>query len=471
MYAIASYATNNNMISPKSSLVQVIELDEDQQEDSLALIAKQLCNCVQDDIKEELFPDQATEENLLNSIKTPFFVILKTLYSYSNNTSSNKQQHAHDETGKDILNKLLAEMHAYVPNLGYLILYFLKVQIRTENKREDHTKASALKISVYKDFCQYIEKKLDVCLLNDLRECHVTETKLMLWIVPDLYRDFKQQTVNNAQVMRVIISAVDAKQLQMLVDKVLQGHLVMFKSENLLPLLKLTLSWESIEQFFFWQLINAHDVSIDIVLPLIIELDYEQHPEALTAITLMLKQEKPNADYIKYLFQRDLSENGDLFVFTIIKYWCDEYIDKVAELISSLLSTRYPSTSPNKRKRPGKVLSSATVPSADQVLGHLEKLRIVCEKHDCMAIYTLDSMQRALNIAQNNSSDSQRKQFSELFALMEEEEEISSTTKSRSQGRGRKPANKTTATNKRAPVREITDSSEESSEVCDFWGV
>lgn len=84
-----------------------------------------------------------------------------------------------------------------------------------------------------------------------------------------------------------------------------------------------------------------------------------------------------------------------------------------------------------------------------------------------MAIYTLDSMQRALSIAQNNSNDGQRRQFSELFALMEdEEEEISSTTK-RSQGRGRKPAaSKPTTVSKRQVIREISDSSEESSEVC-----
>ncbi|CAH0553615.1 unnamed protein product [Brassicogethes aeneus] len=434
---------------------QLLEEEEEDEDDDEKMpnIAKVLCNCIQGDLKGEIFPGDSREEGLLDSIKSPLFVIFKTLYRLGSK----------DEASKDILNRLAAEMHNHIPGLGYLILYFLKVQIRTENKKEDQTKASALKISVYKDFCQTIAKKLDLCLFDDLTTCHVSDTKLMMWIVPDLYRDFKQQTLNNAQILRVIISAIDCRQLQTLVGKVLQGHLVMFKSENILPLMKTSLSWESIEQLFFWQLVNAHDISIDILLPLINDLDYERHAEALTAITLMLKQEKPNAEYVKQLFSRDICDsNGDHFVFTVIKYWCDEYIDKVAELISSLLSTRYPSTSPNKRKRPGKSLSGATVPSADQVLGHLEQLRIICEKHDCMAIYTLDSMQRALSIAQNNSSDGQRKRFSELFALMEEEEEISAT-KSRSQGRGRKPANKPAA-NKRAPVRDVSDSSEESSE-------
>lgn len=71
------------------------------------------------------------------------------------------------------------------------------------------------------------------------------------------------------------------------------------------------------------------------------------------------------------------------------------------------------------------------------------------------------------------SNDSQRKQFSELFALMEEEEEIS-TTKSRLQGRGRKPVatSKPSVTNtvtaKRQIARDLTDSSEDTSEVSIF---
>ncbi|XP_050303687.1 integrator complex subunit 3 homolog [Anthonomus grandis grandis] len=433
--------------------------------ETLCACARTFAACVADDLRcDRVFPETTPSiENLTASVRSPLFVVLQTVYGYTNSRD--------DQLNKSVLIRFLAEMHPQLPTLGYYILYFLKVQIRTENKRDDNTKASALKIALYKEFCNCIEKKLDQCLYDDLNACHVTDTKLMMWLVPDLYRDFKQQMVNNAQALRVIISAIDTRQLQTLVGKVLQGHLVMFKTENLQNLLKATLAWESIEQIFFWQLINAHDVTIDTVMPLITELDYDQHPEALTAVMLMLKQEKPNADYIKCLFSRDICDNGDLFIFTVIKYWCDDYIDKVAELISALLSTRYPSTSPNKRKRTanaGNKVLSTTVPSADQVLGHLEKLRIICEKHDCMAIYTLDSMQRALGVAQSNSNDSQRKQFGELFALMEEEEEISAT-KSRLQGRGRKPpaskpAAPSVAAAKRQIARDLTDSSEETSE-------
>lgn len=321
---------------------------------ALKAIAKLLCNCVQDDV----CPKEITETTLLDSIKSPLFSLFKAL---SEATS----------TGKELLYRLLAEMYTYLPNVGYLLLYYLKVQVRTETKKEDQP----LKVGVYKEFCQALEKKLDMCLYDDLSACHVSDNGLMMWLVPDLYRDFKQQTVGNTQIMRVIVSTIDSSQLHDLVSRIMQGTLVMLKSDNIQPLLKNSLGWESIEQFFLWQLVQAHDIPLEIITPLLPHLECRQHSEAVTAIMLLLKRYKPTADIIKHLFSRDVRENGDTLIFSIIKYWCDEYMDKVGELISGLLSTRYPATSPNKRKRSGNKSLSSTVPSADQVLGHLNHIR------------------------------------------------------------------------------------------------
>lgn len=431
-------------------LEHISDLDEDTE--ILPVLAKLIYNALQNDFRSEIFPKVINDETLTNSTRLPLFVIFKTLYNFSK----------HDNTGKQLILKLLTEIHSRQPCLGYLLLYFLKVQIRTDNNRKDEqTKAtSALKVSVYKEFCQCLEKKLDNCLYDDLNACHINEHNLMMWIVPDLYRDFKQQMVNNAQILRVIVSTIDSIQLQSLICKIMQGRLIMFKSDNLQQLLKTSLTWESIEQFFIWQLIQAHDLSFESIVPLISHIDFKEHSEAVTSLMLMLKQDQPTADVIKYLFSRDIRDKGDTLVFTLIKHWCDNYIDKVGELISNLLSTRYPSTSPNKRKRSNNKSLSATVPSADQVLGHLEQIRTKCERQDGLGLYNLDAMQKALQVAHNNSTDSQKKQFSELFALTEEEE--TSSSKGRNQGRGRKPAAKTA--NKRT-TREISESSDESSEV------
>ncbi|KRT78830.1 hypothetical protein AMK59_7723 [Oryctes borbonicus] len=408
-------------------LQDVNDIDEDS--DVFPSIAKSLCNILYEDFKMELLPKMINEETLLDSIKYPIFIIFDSLL---NSTKSE------DDSNRDRILKLVSEMYSCQPCIGYLLLYYLKVKYRTERKKEDQSKINSLKISVYKDFCQTVEKKIDNCLYDDLNACHITDNSLMMWIVPDLYKDFKQQTVNNAQILRVIVSSIDALQLQELISLIMQGQLTMFKSDSLQTLLKTSLAWESIEQFFLWQLINAHDIPIDSIIPLVSHLNYQQHAEALTAIMLLLKQDKPTSDTIKYLFSRDIRDKCDPFLFTMVKYWCENNLDKLGELISSLLSTRYPATSPNKRKR-NKSLS-ATVPSADQVLGHLDLLRINCEKNDGLGLYSLDSMQKALVIAQNNSTDSQKKHFNELFSLTEEED--SGTSKSRNPGRGRKPTNK-----------------------------
>lgn len=336
----------------------LIEAEPD--DGALKAIAKLMCNCVQDDVKdEEVCPKEITESTLLDSIKSPLFSLFKATVE------------ATTSTGKELLYRLLAEMYTFLPNIGYLLLYYLKVQVRTEIKKDNQP----LKTSVYKEFCQALEKKLDVCLYDDLSACHVSDNNLMMWLVPDLYRDFKQQTVGNTQIMRVIVSTIDSLQLHDLVSRIMQGTLIMVKNDNIQSLLKTSLTWESIEQFFLWQLVQAHDIPLETITPLLPHLDCRIHSEAVTAIMLLLKRDKPTADIIKHLFSRDVRENGDRLIFTVIKYWCDEFMDKVGELISGLLSTRYPATSPNKRKRWGNKSLSSTVPSADQVLGHLNHIR------------------------------------------------------------------------------------------------
>ncbi|KAI8434241.1 hypothetical protein MSG28_012338 [Choristoneura fumiferana] len=100
-----------------------------------------------------------------------------------------------------------------------------------------------------------------------------------------------------------------------------------------------------------------------------------------------------------------------------------DYEDKVGDLVSVLLSTRYPGTSPNKRKRPGKhSIPPNAPPSAELVLGHLEQMRVNCVEQDDMSIFNMECMQKSLQLSQSNSSDSLRRQYSELFLLAWEDE-------------------------------------------------
>lgn len=446
------------------SIVQHV-IDVDLESETITALSTCLCSMFFGRLDEvqKVFPEEVNDESLLDSIGSPLFVMFRNLYQLCKEEDRRRQP----------LITLLAEMYQTLPKIGYLLLYFLKVWGREELKREGETpKFVTLKGSVYKEFCQGAEKKIDTCLNDDLFECRLDEDKILLWITPDLFKEFKQQTVNNPQILRVIVSTVDGNQLHDLICHVMQSQLVMFKSDNFQSVLKASLEWDTFEQFFLWQLILAHDISLDLLLPILPQLNFVKHSEALTSLLLVIKQEKPTADLIKHLFSREVS-SGDMFVISVLKYWCQDYMDKLGDLISSLLSTRHPATSPNKRKRSGGKsagnTSSQSPPTSEQMLGHLESLRRVCNKqNNCIGLYNLESMQRALQQAHSSSTESQKKQFNELFALAEEEEERQSGAGRGRGGRGGRKPTQSKAQSKRttsAPLRDPSDSSEDSSEV------
>lgn len=66
----------------------------------------------------------------------------------------------------------------------------------------------------------------------------------------------------------------------------------MFRGDSFQAVLLASLMWETFEQFCLWQLVTAHGIPIDYVLPILPRLEYNAHAEALTAILLMLKQER-----------------------------------------------------------------------------------------------------------------------------------------------------------------------------------
>lgn len=167
-----------------------------------------------------------------------------------------------------------------------------------------------------------------------------------------------------------------------------------------------------------------------------------------------------------------------MFVVAALRYWCRDYEDKLGDLLANLLSTRYPATSPNKRKRTATKNQSSGPPSGEQVLGHLDQLRQHCLSDSELQLYHSDGMQRALQQAQAASSDSLRKSYGDLFALAEvnEENELptpppSSSARKHTSSRNAKSDRKTTNTrertaSKRAPPRDRnSESSEQSSEV------
>ncbi|XP_032668419.1 integrator complex subunit 3 isoform X3 [Odontomachus brunneus] len=396
-------------------IVQMVVEDEIDVE-TIPTLASCLSSILSPQITPRIFPsDNMNEETLTDSISTPLFVMFRNQF----------QLCKEEDNRRKLLARVLAEMQSLQPRIGYLLLYFLKVWGREEEKREGEPSnmLNDVKASVYKDFCAQREKKLDVCLVSDLKLCHEDNICMLCYLVPDVYMGFQNVALGNAQLLHLVVSTVDPRQLQDLICQIMQGHLKMLKKESFTSLLTASLNWDSFEQFCFWQLIFAHDFPVDYVLPILSKLQFHNHAEALTSILFMLKQEKPTLDLLRQLLARQ-SMDGDMFVVAVLRYWCRDYEEKLGELLANLLSTRYPATSPNKRKRSGgKQNQQSGPPTGEQVLGHLDQLRQHCSSSAQLQLYHSEGMQRALQQAQAASSDSLRKSYGDLFALAEVNEE------------------------------------------------
>ncbi|XP_015591743.1 integrator complex subunit 3 isoform X3 [Cephus cinctus] len=397
-------------------IVQMVVEDEIDAE-TIPTLASCISSILSPQISGQIFPtDNLNEESLADSISPPIFVMFRNQF----------QLCKEEDNRRKLLARVLAEMQSIQPRIGYLLLYFLKVWGREEEKREGEPSnvLNDVKASVYKDFCSQREKKLDACLVSDLKLCHEDDIFMLCYLVPDVYTEFQNIALGNVQLLHLVVSTVDACQLQELVCQIMQGHLKMLKKESFSSLLTASLNWETFEQYCFWQLVFAHDFPIDYVLPVLPKLQFRDHAEALTSILLMLKQEKPTLELLRQLLVRQ-SVEGDMFVVAALRYWCRDYEDKLAELLANLLSTRYPATSPNKRKRSGAKHNQQSngPPTGEQVLGHLDQLRQHCTSTSELQLYHTEGMQRALQQAQAAGNDSLRKSYGDLFALAEVSEE------------------------------------------------
>uniref|UniRef100_A0A1Q3G233 SOSS complex subunit A homolog n=1 Tax=Culex tarsalis TaxID=7177 RepID=A0A1Q3G233_CULTA len=376
-------------------------------------------------------PVSKSDESLSESVSNPIFSVFKVLYQ--------------EEKGKSDITNLLTYIQKHIPSTGFFLLYFLKVYAKLQSRRKDNSQG-IFKSSVYTHFCDVIESKLEHQLTFDLDLLEKNNSHIFFWILPDLFKEYKHVMMNNCEILSILIGAVDANNLRDIIFSVTQGKLVIFRSDDIMQVIRDSLEFETFEQFCFWQLLQAHDIPLESFQDILPELDTSRHAEALTYILLLLRNEKPSTDLVKCLLSRDSRNKADAFVISVLRCWCEEYEGKLSEIIASLLTSKYPQNSPNKRKRPLKSSPSQNCsPSSDQILHHLEHFRRSCRHGNGTGtgLYVQNEMQRSLQQAFAHSTDSQKKYFSDLFALAAEDETSATVGRRSTSSRGRKPpANK-----------------------------
>jgi integrator complex subunit 3 len=229
----------------------------------------------------------------------------------------------------------------------------------------------------------------------------------------------------STEILQLLISTLDGVQLQQILSKIRRKKLVMFNDSHLVPMLTRSLEWDTWEQNCVWTLVGVHKFNVEEFLPIIPQLDSKQHAEAVTALQATLTSKKPTQEIVGPLFCRRPNIN-DSFVIDILVDWSDEYEDDLAEVLAGAIVRA--TGSPVKRKRGPTAGSRGTsspagppTPTVEQVLGHLDHLRLETEEG---GIFSKDIMQAALLQIQSFVTDTQKVKYRELLALAAEEPDV-----------------------------------------------
>ncbi len=432
-------------------------------------LASHLADVLQDEFDGRVFPESSSglvsAESIEDSIGRPIFVVFRSLCEMADNNPNLKS--------RDVILQLLAELYTLQPRVGYYLLYFLSAD-------KSASRSAKEKAAVYKDLCEAIDEKysLDICLVNDMRQCQEDDVALFVYLVPEIFTNFPKHSVGNTDLLYLVVSCVDGSQVQTLVCHVVSRDFILFKKDSFGAVVSSSLGWETFEQYALWQLAAAHDLPIDCVVPLLSKLLHPKHAEALTAALLLLKQEKPTAELLKSLLAREAAP-GDRFVTSALSYWMLEYDEKLADLVASHLGKQVSQGSGGKRKRNQPVKGASGVGSsgtgisgaglahgAELTLSHLDQLRQSCKQYD---FFGQRSIQSALQHVRHACTETQKKRFSDLFALADsdseqEDQQSSKKKKNSSNSVSASPAGKSNKRNSAKTLQNASDSFEESSD-------
>ncbi|CAI2736948.1 unnamed protein product [Dicrocoelium dendriticum] len=224
-----------------------------------------------------------------------------------------------------------------------------------------------------------------------------------------------------------------------LICEIVRGHLNMFQSDDLSPVLRASLQWNSIEQYFFWQLINAHEIPTRSFLPMVKYVDPAKHPEACANLILLLKLEKPSFELVRALLSR--SGVNDALSVTALHFWScpdNQHSSRFASILKSLIMA------PLSQRGDGSLSNSATTGSASRdgrekrrngaknqvtpdnqvelslILTHLDSIRRTCRN---ISLLQDEDVQLALQEVVRSSKVplSVKDHFSDLLALAEDQ--------------------------------------------------
>lgn len=212
------------------------------------------------------------------------------------------------------------------------------------------------------------------------------------------------------------------------------------------------MNWESIEQLFFWEILVSHDdVTLEYLLPIFNRLDSVKNSEAVCYLFQMIKSSEPSFELIRYITQRKVEDNvaRALFINWSKKTSSSQMSQMFIKLLNKSANQQSTTTKPEttlKKIKLNESLNSVNkvkltaqqqleqnqkrgssiydeedlekIPNLDQVLGHLNKLRL---NNSCIAFILNENLIECLKKIYNKYLDDDlKKKYSDLFTLADE---------------------------------------------------
>lgn len=225
-----------------------------------------------------------------------------------------------------------------------------------------------------------------------------------------------------------------------------------FRKESLVDVLSSSLNWESIEQLFFWEILVSHDdVTLEYLLPIFNRLDSVKHSEAVCYLFQMIKSSEPTYELIRYITHRRVDDNiaralfinwakktptnqmSQMFIKLMNKSAIQQSSGGKPETTLKKIKFNESLNSVNKVKltaqqqlqqnqKRGSIIYDEEdldkVPNLDQVLGHLNKLRL---NNSCIGFILNENLIECLKKIYNKYLDDDlKKKYSDLFTLADE---------------------------------------------------
>lgn len=223
-------------------------LDADQE----AYVVENIVSITSDAIPNlaDVFAESRTDDKQLSqSISSPLFSIFKVCYQ-------------HEDKCKKCFNHIVKLVANKVPFIGAAMLYFLKVQTKLVARKNPSANA-AFKTSLYETLCDHLDQNVEQQIISDMERLEVERTVIFLWLLPDVFREFSDVLVNNAEMLKLMVSCIDSKNQRDIIYSITQGKMTIFKNDGILECIRESLGFETIEQIFLWQLVQAHDLPLD----------------------------------------------------------------------------------------------------------------------------------------------------------------------------------------------------------------